>query len=236
MLLPLHQQLGPLGCKRLPGGASSPLLTSLRHWWSMEETSGSRADSVGGNTLTGVGSPGYAAGVSGATGNAATLTVAAGQQLNPASEVVLADDAPWAISMWVRFDAINTINGLHGQTAATSRSFQLLGTTWYWYSQAGTLLTWSQTISAATWYHLALICDGTNSSNVRLYVNNVDKGAQTCANSSYRIGSLGNLDPSGAVFPLDGRIDATGIWDRVLSAAEVSQLYASGAGLQHPFS
>ncbi len=33
-----------------------------------------------------------------------------------------------------------------------------------------------------------------------------------------------------------GKMDEVGIWTRVLTQAEISQLYLNGAGLQHPFS
>ncbi len=34
---------------------------------------------------------------------------------------------------------------------------------------------------------------------------------------------------------IDGRMDDWSMWSRALSAAEISQLYNSGIGLQYPF-
>lgn len=47
--------------------------------------------------------------------------------------------------------------------------------------------------------------------------------------------NIGRIEVTTTFYPFDGLIDAVGIWKRVLSAAEIAQLYNAGAGLDYPF-
>ena len=91
------------------------------------------------------------------------------------------------------------------------------------------------TLSSSTWYHIVgtkatggvakiylngtLENTGTNSSNVEF------TGTQSC--------SIGKWDANGYFF--NGNIDAVQIYNRVLSATEITELYNTGNGKQPPF-
>lgn len=91
----------------------------------------------------------------------------------------------------------------------------------------------TSTISTSTWYYVVVTKDG---STYSLYLNGTlvttqSAGSATTTDNNTRLGA--SEDSAGAKYT--GLIDEVGIWSRALSAAEVSQLYNSGAGLQYPF-
>ena len=99
----------------------------------------------------------------------------------------------------------------------------------------------STTISAGTWYHVAITYDkdaGTN--NLKLYVNGSNESSATTTNPiswtasrnvtlcNYRVFSSypGTLS---AQYPFNGKISSMGVWSKALSAVEINQLYLSKA-------
>lgn len=95
----------------------------------------------------------------------------------------------------------------------------------------------SPSYTAGVWNFFTCTWDGTTSANaVKFYVNagtpTTATASQTetvAAGISMRIGSIG-----GANY-FNGALDEIGIWSRVLTAAEVTQLYGNGLGLTYPF-
>lgn len=92
------------------------------------------------------------------------------------------------------------------------------------------------TLSSGTWYMLTMTYD--SSAGGKVYVNGSSDGT---------FSANGTINTNGNEFFLgyqqtyanryfDGAIDEVGIWSRVLSSTEVSDLYASGSGFQYPFS
>ncbi|MDP2668785.1 MAG: LamG domain-containing protein [bacterium] len=83
-----------------------------------------------------------------------------------------------------------------------------------------------------TWHHIVATYDGSDTiGGLKLYVNGVsgyttvgDTGSGTITNRSWRIGAA--QDPIGNYFK--GKIDEVRIYNRALSAAEISQLYNYG--------
>ena len=101
------------------------------------------------------------------------------------------------------------------------------------YNNFGADLDISQTLSNGTWYMLTATYNGTTA---ELFVNSssIGSGARSFnTTSSLGLAKFGrdNL----ANYPLDGTLDEVGIWSRVLSGAQLTQLYNAGAGLQYPF-
>ena len=107
----------------------------------------------------------------------------------------------------------------------------------------------SNTIVTNTWYHLVCVFDRT--SNIRLYLNGVLQSVTTsygvndlsqygAANTNYntscpfRIGAYTAADNINAVSFFNGSIDAFNVWNRVLTASEITELYNSGNGKQYP--
>lgn len=92
--------------------------------------------------------------------------------------------------------------------------------------------------SINTWYHVVVVLNSATS--VTLYVN----GTQTNLNATCDDPPTSTLDALffgalGRTTPLQyysGILDEVGVWSRVLTSAEVTQLYNGGAGNQYPFS
>src|SRR5207244_2858272 len=86
-------------------------------------------------------------------------------------------------------------------------------------------------LSTATWYQV-VITYASSSGAILLYVNNATPDSGT-ASFTPVVSSTGPLrigvDASTNFW--DGRVQRAGLWKKVLSASEVSQLYNSGAGL-----
>jgi hypothetical protein len=91
--------------------------------------------------------------------------------------------------------------------------------------------------SLSTWYFIVAWHDAA-ANTINISVNNgavdsVTTGGQVVPDTSseLRIGS----DQSGLGDYWDGRIDAGGFWKRILTPAEITTLFNSGNGLEHPF-
>jgi hypothetical protein len=82
------------------------------------------------------------------------------------------------------------------------------------------------TLTTATWYHIAVVANGTN---VKFYINGSSDTASPSAWTSnlyngthpFKIGNRGGLY-------FDGNIDEVAVFDRELSATEISNIYTTG--------
>lgn len=107
------------------------------------------------------------------------------------------------------------------------------GTEWQFITDKGTNIVLQNT-SNAGWQHHILIKTATYT---RYYRNNVLVGTSTYTPTNSATTTeivLGAYNNSGAI-PWQGLIDEVGIWNRVLSVAEIDELYNSGNGLAYPF-
>jgi hypothetical protein len=95
----------------------------------------------------------------------------------------------------------------------------------------------SATLSTSTWYHVVMTYDGSkDSSGLKVYVDNA-LNTQTVISNTLT-GSISNTKPFklGARtngFWYNGLVDEISVFNRELTASEVTQLYNSGAGLQY---
>jgi hypothetical protein len=97
--------------------------------------------------------------------------------------------------------------------------------------------------STNTWYMVTMAHDASTSS-VTYYVNGSSIGTvhagegggnMVAGTNALAVGTDYINNTLGPDY-FDGQIDELGIWNRALSAAEISQLYNGGSGLQYPFS
>lgn len=93
----------------------------------------------------------------------------------------------------------------------------------------------STNLTTSVWSMLTFTYDGTN---LAIYLNGISDGtnatgigAVNTVTQPTTIGLLGAL----SILPYSGLMDLVGVWTRVLSGAEITQLYNSGAGLDYPF-
>lgn len=228
------------------------LIDNLVSYWKMDEASGNRADSHGSNTLTvnGTGGVGSAAGI---INNGADLERTDSDYLSitDAAQSGLDIAGSLSISMWINLESLPASGEIYGLmskygtgTTRGTPSFyydNAAGIRRFVYSSSSTLTTQTnciitQSLSTATWYHV-VVTQNTGSSVVTIYVNgsSIGTGSGTASNVNnsvdFEIGTA-----TSASFFFDGIIDEVGIWNKVLTSTEVTDLYNAGAGLAYPFS
>jgi hypothetical protein len=224
---------------RRSANQSSPLLSSLVAHWRLEEASGTRFDSHGGNDLSENNSVGSAAGK---LGNAVLFAAANEESLAIADNGTLSmGDIDFTIAGWVYFESLGS-GGLVSKWGAgpvleymvyfngTNLQFLISAN-----GSAAVSITNSQAVSATTWYFFVAWHDAM-ANTINLTVNN-----NTAASLSHSTGvfdgtaafSLGRNEEG--LSWLDGRLDSVSIWKRILTSGERTQLHNSGNGLDYPF-
>lgn len=93
-------------------------------------------------------------------------------------------------------------------------------------------LDWGTTVDAVGWYHLGITLDG-STGNIELYLNGSDDGGSAGtsltklynddASEDFKLG----YEKAGSAY-FYGYMDEVAIFDRVLTAAEVSSIYSGG--------
>jgi hypothetical protein len=215
------------------------LKTSLLAYWKMDESSGSRLDSISNFNLTVAGS---VPATNGIINNAAWLAVdSAANYLNLTNNTLLNfGTGDFSFQFWFQ---------LHGIPTTGSQSPTLLESPAY---TSGILIRFSGAtlasvslqcflngndhqiltvpITADKTYHLTVV---RTSGSLQFYTNGVACGSAITATENLSIttgaGTIGN-DNRLHVDPWWGWIDEVGIWNRALTSGEVSTLYNSGAG------
>lgn len=220
----------------------STLPTGLISYWELEETSGTRYDSHGSNDLVDGNTVGYT--TSGKLGNAADFASTSSEYFETPSDI--GSTNAFSISLWVNPDRVNVNESLFHKCDTTSsdtsgaefRLLMLSAGTFQWSIGNGTLYKINRTIShgmsAGTWYHIVMTWDGTDAT---LYKNNSVLDSVTDAFTRHQSSEplqIGRRE-RGAANDLyyDGQLDEIGFWDKELTSSEVSDLYASGSGLQY---
>jgi len=238
---PLANVLGPLGHRpySLPWSSGSSLLTGLVSWWNLDETSGTRADAVGSNDLTDNNTVGYAAGK---IGNAASFVVANTEYLSKTTPS-LPTGTMYSCG-WIKTVGTQNNDGCWSQNTATSNScwgLMFVGNVPYWRTQAGAStvdLIWAGgAVSAGDWHFIEGYFDPAND-KVGLAVDgsawqtSAQAGADTLDNTgnAFWIGGYW-----GTAYTIDADIDLVGVWSRVLTADERTELYNAGASIKNAF-
>ena len=162
--------------------------------------------------------------------------------------VTLPDSDDWdfwqeksfTVACWVKFDSIASTAKLFGHGSDGDNRFSLM-----WSSSAQSLTAHfevataseslygaSWTPTAGQWHHITYLKSGTS---FAFYVDGTQMGSATLNKSGTLSGDFtigGGLNGSGAIGNfLDGSIDDTRIWNRALSASEVTELHAESLAL-----
>lgn len=229
----------------LPSSSYAGLLTNLVSYWKLSDL----VDSVGANTLTNNNAATF---VAGKIGNAVNLVAASTQYLSVADNASLDFTSAMTIDGWVKF---TTSGGI--QTLASKWNFSTDGC-WAIQMTAGEIVVNVATtptdggtthgdtsglgLTTATWYHIAVVFDGTltgNANRLKVFVNGVQKTLTftgtipaTLLNSASAF-ELGRFQGLGRF--LDGLLDEVAQWGRALTSAEILARYAAGTGIQWPF-
>jgi hypothetical protein len=202
----------------LSGGS---LTTSLVSYWAMEGNSGDFFGTNYGTDTSVSYSTSYGKVAQGASFSSSLITT--GTSGFSATN--------FSVSMWFRPTSTSGSWGLfdtHPTTAGALRIYEDASTpNQISYNIAGyTGQTITYPLTNGTWYHFVYTLSGGNVTN--LYINGVSSGAFTNGGSAvistFTIGTVnGTLYSAGA-------IDEVGVWSKVLSTNEISDLYNGGAG------
>lgn len=228
---------------------ASDLLTGLVGWWELSEASGTRADSTANNLdLTDNATVTQAVGVGG-VGNAAQFTAANSEYLSRASEASLVmGDTDFTVAAWVYLDS-KSADMYAVQKAGNDGIYEYVID----YNQSTDRFRfWAYTatpteqpivsandfgaVSTGTWY-LVIAWNNQTGDTVNICVNNgtvtsAAKGSNVFITST-KIFQIGAAVGAGY---FNGRIAKAGLWTKVLSADERTELYNAGAGATYPFS
>lgn len=234
---------------------NTPISAGLVSYWKLDESSGNAADSVGPNTLVNNNSLTY---VSGLLNNCAQCVFLTDKFLGVADNATLNFTTEFSLSIWVNRQIAAPAQALAAKwTYATQGGWVLQGgevsgadlvvyiATSLTDPGTGCRMDFDDANNTDnTWYHLVLVYNGGlsgNANRLKLYQNGTPltltatSGAVPASLQSdtadFNLGHFGGaLDRS-----LDGKIDETGLWNRALTALEVSTLYNSGTPLAYPF-
>jgi len=229
-------QPGSAAIRRNVGGASrSTLSNGLVAYWKLDEASGNRADSVGGNTLT---DNNTVTQNPGKVGNAGQFTSANSEYLSIADNAALSmGDFDFEITCWVYADTLtlSTIlaKGHLDGTATEEYAIWYNSNRFRWTVSNGTtqddaVANTFGTPSTATWYFLDCYHDSMNNL-IGISINN---GAfNTTAHSAGSFDSANALRigvTSNGNYYWNGRIDEVKFWKRLLTASERAEDYTNG--------
>lgn len=231
--------------------STSPLRRGLVGYWRLEEASGTRYDcSSQGGHLTSNNSVGNS---TGKVGNGATFLRSSVQTLTAGSSNYLqfTISSSFTLSAWVNLTNVPTTDEyIMGHRNGTLARGWFLGTVnglpYFQLQSDGSayryILT-STSITNGVWRFVVATYSGSGTTNgMNVYVDNVldiptdaqSVGAMTdIDNTSVFI--LGDANSNDTIRSINGMIDEAGVWNRVLTTAERTQLYNAGLGTHFPW-
>ena len=212
--------------------ASNGLSTNLTAYWSLDGTTNDA--SGGGNTLTNTGSVSLTN--TGIIGNAAGMFNSS-SRLGMSTNTGFTKAGAHTWSGWVKFSALGSYVFDNITTSGAAQRVILYSDATnkrlivYANSTDGVVVTPNNSINLNTWYFYTVTW---NNQTVQLYLNGVLQGSNTVGGTSSALDTfaLGNASDSFGA-PLNGYIDEAGVWNRVLSGSDITQLYNNGAGLSY---
>jgi len=149
-----------------------------------------------------------------------------GDWLTLASEIAFADDTAWTISFWINPNVASSTISLMGDKVSAGEYWRIFGSTASDYIRIygidNASASWNHTWVAGC-QHWTFTCDGTSSSNLEAFKNNVSLGTKTLTNSEVVLRVIGQLGDDTNVYI--GNMAHTRIWNRVLTTAERTQEY-----------
>lgn len=222
--------------------AASTLLTGLISYWNLNEASGSRADSVGGNNLTDVNTVGSTTGV---VGNCADFVEANSEALTSTSGDFDFGDTTFTFAGWVWFDDLSVSFGfpfiIDRSTSGSTSQFELFvaptGGLLFRFNGTTQASFGSGTLTTGQWYFIVASYDAAGD-EISLQIDNGTAHTASLSGGILTPGAgdltLGGRFNGTALF-LDGRLDEWGAWSRLLTTQEKDDLYNSGSGTTYPF-
>ena len=207
-------------------------------YYSFEETTGVVVDEMG--TYNGI-NDGADRGATGKVYNA--FNYVAGN-----SDVVTANtslsDEDFSFSVWVNASslpgaaphAIRFYNSIDAQTASILAVVNTNIWTWRIYGDGGgdsSTTVLNAVTDIGSWQHFIGTYNQSDN-NMTLYKNGVQVDSETYAGGTFTLDRLVIGGNNATTNNWNGTIDELGIWDRVLTSGEITDLYNSGSGIAHP--
>lgn len=226
------------------GSPTSSLLTGLLQYWKLDGNSNNSVSANNGTDTAITYSAGNGKLIQGAGFNGTTSKIVLGA-------VGITGAGTRTVSFWAKRGAATTIKMLFGSEATTPgagrNSKFVTGVNSagdiYWNFNDSDFYTAGGKLNTSSFVHVVGTYSGgtLSTSTIIIYVDNVAQsltkaGVSTLAANTQDQNNLIGIDQSlTAARFFDGAIDEIGVWDRVLSAGEISTLYNGGTGLSHPF-
>ncbi len=212
------------------------IIDSLISYYKLDEASGNALDAHASNPLTENGTVGSAAGI---IGNSRDLLGTGTSHFTHADSADFSvGDTDYSIAFWLYLDTVGDVPVQKWDGGSGNREYLMTfsgsqlqvfvdgpggGVSSVTASNFGNL-------STGTWYFVVFYHDSVNN------LIGISINAGTPNTTSY---SGGLYDSTSTFFlgadTFNGRIDEAGIWRRVLSSQDRTDLYAAGAGLAYPF-
>lgn len=144
--------------------------------------------------------------------------------------------ANFSVSMWIK-PSITNGNDLFFNVGSFSNSFgqisiQLQGNRLYFKLKNGSRSYYVPYTNTTNWEHIAFVYDGSNSSNTKLYIDNVAQSPTTggAYPSSLDLTGLKTIIGAGysTSYTYSGLLDEVSYFNSSLSAADINTIYNSG--------
>jgi hypothetical protein len=218
------------------------LLDSLVAWWSLDETNGIRFDSHDAHSidLTDINTVGS---VAGKVGSAANFIAANNESLEYNGDFSMFDFSTtgFTVSLWVNPDdtvgEYNLINRYGGSNSQQQFALNMRAGTGLPYLRVrGTVtnnLSGITPLTATVFNHLVIYAD-LDIEQIGIVLNN---GTPDIKGHTYGVQSVIYklwLGGNNSWDALNGSLDEVGIWNRVLTLDEISELYNDGNGIGYP--
>lgn len=207
----------------------APMLETLSYkllsYWSLNEASGTRADSADGNPMADQGSVTGASGF-GNVGNVSVFDGGSNDYLRTSSSVF--NSGNFTLAGWFN------MNGAPAAQAflinnVTQIGVLVLSTQKLRIKVSASLADGTTVLSTGAWNHVAMTYDG---ATMKAYLNGSATPEISAASAAVYTGSLTALGSTIAnTSRFTGSLVGWGVWGRVLSAVGISNLYNSGNGL-----
>jgi hypothetical protein len=212
---------------------TNPGIDNLIAWWSMNETSGDRADSRNGLTATDYNTVTYDDGIQ---SNAAKFTAANSEYFYVSDNDKLDITGAFSFGFWFKtpgapesdcgiFDKLGAYGVRHAGTAgANDHKFYFLVN--------GTIRATSGTAFNDDAWHLGIFVY--NLTTAKIYVDLVEDGTgnySTAVASNAAVIAIGSRTDISSYY--NGLLDEVFLFDKALSADEMEWLYNSGAGRKY---
>lgn len=217
------------------------LLDKIQAYWKLDESSGNAVDVVNGYTLTNINSVTYAPGI---INNGADF----GTTLKHSKRLSISSQCGWnpnivdgSISFWVKVNTPPDSSGAQYFFSyfSSSRYYTM------YYEKSGANLRLNLGFSGlfyqynvdlgTTWHNIVLTIPTSGILKVYLDSSNVYSNSSGNSSGGSNNFNLGGSQAGDANYGSASIIDEVGLWNKVLSQTEVTELYNSGLAKQFPF-